>query len=67
MLSYSASIEINCYDLKDRRILIGIQKGWHAKEVQEFLIQQPQVFQIEWNKRTITPPTTGSHHHLQEL
>lgn len=52
MLAYSSSIEINCYKIEKNKILIGIQRGWHAKEVETFLSQQPEIQLIEWKKNT---------------
>ncbi len=38
-----------CYDVGDNKLLVSIQRGWHAHSVKDFLLQQPQVAEVEWD------------------
>ncbi len=56
MLSTDGSYAL-CYDVGENKLLVSIQRGWHAPSVKQFLLEQPQVVEVEWDSVKYRPPS----------
>ncbi len=43
---------MNFYELESHKVMAGLQRGRRVKELQSFLLEQPQVAEIQWNQET---------------
>ena len=48
-LLHTAGIEVTCYDVDTRRMLITLQSGWRGFDVKDFLLGQTVVDEVEWD------------------
>ena len=51
-LLFTGGVDAACYDIGDGKILVTVQHGWRGQDVKEFLLQRPEVTEIEWNQKT---------------
>uniref|UniRef100_A0A7S4ETQ5 Uncharacterized protein n=1 Tax=Chrysotila carterae TaxID=13221 RepID=A0A7S4ETQ5_CHRCT len=58
-LLHSAGMQQSAYVVENDIILFSTQAGLHAKEIKEFLLEQPECVAVEWNQvRTPGPAET---------
>jgi hypothetical protein len=48
-------IYVTGYDVGDDKLLLTLQRGWHANDVKGFLLSQPEVTSVEWDSVQYTP------------
>lgn len=59
---FAAAITVQVYRIDSGSVMVALQRGWHGKEVRDFLAQRPEVLKIEWDGQkypgigTNTPP-----------
>ena len=42
-------VEVKCYEIEAGKLMVTLQKGWHAESVRDFLVQQDEVDEVEWD------------------
>lgn len=49
-LLFTGGLDVSCYDLEQGRILVTLQHGWEAFKLKDFLVDQVDVAEVEWNQ-----------------
>jgi len=58
-LLQSAGMDANLYVIEDDQVLFSSQHGFHAHEIRDFVVKQPECVAVEWNQvRTPGPAET---------
>jgi hypothetical protein len=48
-LLFSGGVDAKFYNIEENRMLVSLQKGWDAKNVKDFLLEQDQVVKVTWD------------------
>ncbi|RLN98458.1 hypothetical protein BBJ28_00019452 [Nothophytophthora sp. Chile5] len=55
---WNGGVEVNVYEVAESKLLVGLQKGIFVSDVQQFLKEQREVKEYEWNGKTYSTSTT---------
>jgi hypothetical protein len=55
-LLYTGGIEATAYDLEASKVLLTVQKGHQGEELKDFLVEQEEVLEVEWNSKKYRRP-----------
>jgi hypothetical protein len=50
---WNGGVEVNCYDVGEGKLLVGLKNGERVSDVKKFLLDQHEVIQFEFNGETI--------------
>jgi hypothetical protein len=56
---FAAGLSGEVYRLEPQSLMVGLQRGWHGKEVKDFLLGQPEVKEVTWDGKTYHKPKGG--------
>ena len=59
-LLFTGGFSVQVYSIEEKKILITVQKGWEAKGVRDFVVDQPEMTKASVDPRAPTsesPPT----------
>lgn len=48
---FAAGIDVTVYHVDDRKVMVGLTRGWHGAEVKQFLLGRPEVESVTWDGR----------------
>ncbi|KAA0172478.1 hypothetical protein FNF27_06051 [Cafeteria roenbergensis] len=51
---FAAGIDVTVYHVDDRKVMVGLTRGWHGAEVKQFLLGRPEVESVTWDGRDYT-------------
>lgn len=51
---FAAGIEVTVYHVDDRKVMVGLTRGWHGAEVKQFLLGRSEVETVTWDGRDYT-------------
>lgn len=54
-LLFTGGVEVTAYDIEWDTVLMTLQRGWNAMQLKNFLLKQPEVWQVTWNQQKFTP------------
>ena len=54
-LLFTGRVEVTAYDIEWDTVLMTLQRGWNAMQLKNFLLKQPEVWQVTWNQQKFTP------------
>ncbi|RLN73318.1 hypothetical protein BBJ28_00005853 [Nothophytophthora sp. Chile5] len=55
---WNGGVGVNVYEVAESKLLIGLQKGVFVRDAQQFLKEQREVKEYEWNGKTYSTSTT---------
>jgi len=56
-LAHTGGLDITCYDIADDKLLVTLQRGWEGALLKTFILQQPEVIELEWDQAKYYPPS----------
>ncbi len=54
-LLLTAGLEATCYDIGTNKVLLTTQQGWRGYELRDFVMQQSELEELEWDQVRYTP------------
>jgi hypothetical protein len=64
---WNGGVEVSIYEVADSKLLVGLQKGIFVLDTMQFLDEQPNVKEYEWNGEAYSPDRAAtSHAHHQK-
>jgi hypothetical protein len=55
-LLFTGGVEVTCYDIEWDTVLVTLQRGWNGLQLKEFLLKQPETWQVTWDQHKFSPP-----------
>jgi len=52
----AGGMELNVYVIEDNQVLFSTNAGFHAGEIRDYAVQQPECVAVEWNQKRMPGP-----------
>jgi len=52
---FTGGFDVLCYELGPGKVMVTMQRGWNAVGVKDFLLEQPEVKEVEWDSTKYLP------------
>jgi hypothetical protein len=59
---FAAAINVQVYRIDGDSVMVALQRGWHGKETRDFLVQRPEVVEVEWDGQRYPGVGAGQSH-----
>ncbi|TYZ57996.1 hypothetical protein PybrP1_012916 [[Pythium] brassicae (nom. inval.)] len=63
---WNGGVDVTVYEIEaGAKLLVGLQRGARVAALRRFLLEQPEVREVEWDRQTFSPQATGASHSLK--
>lgn len=58
---WNGGLDVTVYELEaEAKVLVGLQRGARVADLRRFLLEQPEVLEVEWDRQTFSSDTSDT-------